>query len=196
MEVFSLLKEVYFGVFYILFSLFFLKNHLISTSFSSSAFRSVSAALSRFKVCRLSGRVWLLWASATQQRRWWYPLHALWQSFNVCLLSCVLSCVVCVVSVSSRSWSLRQASSRSGSLKGWSPAVLLQLSYPCGKTWQRWIWVTTASASLTDPWWVTPINAKHSINFAQAKEKKIETHLFCVLGKKFRLLMNAFFVWL
>lgn len=65
--------------------------------------------------------------------------------------------VRCVLTVPSPSWSRRQASCRSGNLRGSSLTVLLQFSSLCGKTWQRWIWVTTASRPLTDLWWVTPI---------------------------------------
>lgn len=60
--------------------------------------------------------------------------------------------VRCALTVSSPSWSRRQASCHSGILRGWSLNVPLQFSSPCGKTWQRWIWVTIASRPLTDPW--------------------------------------------
>lgn len=34
--------------------------------------RSMSAALSRFRVCRAWGQTWWPWASTTAQRPWWY----------------------------------------------------------------------------------------------------------------------------
>lgn len=73
-------------------------------------------------------------------------------------VSCLLHWGVrCALTVCSPSWSLRRASCRIGNLREWSLTVLLQFSSPCGKTWPHWIWVTTASRPLTDPWCVTPI---------------------------------------
>lgn len=155
--------------FYFDFSEIYLKSVRIRliTSASPSVLRSVSAALSRFKVCRLWGPAWLLWVSTTPQKLWWYSLD--------CMLLCSIRvracpCVLCTNLRDvfwlplSRSWSRRRASSHSGRLRGRSPAVLSQLSFPCGETWQRWTWATTASAPSTDPWWDTPTKTKHSVN--------------------------------
>lgn len=68
-------------------------------------------------------------------------------------VSCTSLVTVMLTTCSRRSWSQRQASSRSGNLRGRSLAVLwLQLSL-CGKTWPHWTWVTTASAASTAQWW-------------------------------------------
>lgn len=75
--------------------------------------------------------------------------------FTVSFLLCPL--LNALYSVSSPSLSLRQASCHTGNPKGRSLTVLLQFSFPSGKTWQRLTWVTTASRQLTDLWWVTPI---------------------------------------
>lgn len=65
---------------------------------SSSVLRSVSAALSRFKVCRLWGRAWLLWVSTTPQKLWWYRLDCmLLCSVHVHACPCILCTNLCDV---------------------------------------------------------------------------------------------------
>lgn len=93
-----------------------------------------------------------------------YMFHTASQLFWI---RCCMLCDIRVLASSSRSWSRRRASSHSGRLRGRSLAVLSRLSFPCGETWRRWTWVTTASAPSTTRWWDMPTKPKQSVLFSQ-----------------------------